>query len=514
MFADDGVGEDPPGLFVAGSNTGGFVKELRPLLRWYIAAVLMGGLALLAYVSSDLAALSWHPSNLANLVLWIGMISLAAMSPIPLPRGGATVTVTSALDFAAILIFGPAVACWFGVLSDLLTNVAAKRNPLYKVAFNLGQIVLSIGVAGVSFLALGGRVGPEFEFNARTAPALIATPIIYFLMNTGLISVAIGLKDRLSPRRVWQTNFQWEILHVVFFLPFGILLTLVHLRIGPVGVALFLIPLFLARFSFKLWIDTKQAHFSTVQSLVSAIDASDPFTRGHSYRISKFAVRIARELKVAEREVEEIEYGALLHDIGKIAIQHDILLKPGRLDDNERELMRTHPKVGHDILRGLKFLEAAAEIVYCHHEQPDGKGYPRGLTTEKIPMGSRIIMVVDAFDAMTSDRPYRRGLSPEVAYEELRRHSGTQFFPEVVDALIKLHQSGALFDEIDVDELGMYTSDRYNSRILEEYVMEKLENKYGPDRERYLEKIRTRRQDADATIPVETTISPNQTVAS
>lgn len=480
------------------------MKELQPWLRVYVVATLVGGLALLAWISSDLGTLDWHPRSLGNLILWSGMIAVAAMSPIPLPRGGATVTVTSALDFAAILIFGPAVACWFGVVSDLLTNVAVKRNPLYKVVFNLGQIVLSIGAAGLTYQALGGNVGPAFDLDRTQILPLLAAPLVYFLMNTGLISVAIGLKERISAFRIWQTNFQWEILHVFFFLPFGILLSLVHLRIGPVGVALFLIPLFLARFSFKLWIDTKASHIATVQALVSAIDASDPFTRGHSYRISKYAVRIARYLGVSEKEVEEIEYGALLHDVGKIAIQHDILLKPGRLDENERELMKTHPKVGHDILQGLKFLSNAAEIVYCHHEQPDGGGYPRGLTAERIPMGSRIIMVVDAFDAMTSDRPYRRGLTPEIAYEEMRRHSDTQFFPEVVEGLIELHTTGALFDEIDVEELEMYTSEQFNSRILEDYVMKKLEKTYGPDRERYLQKMRIREpaEDSDLTPPL------------
>jgi len=486
------------------------MKELHPALRAYVVVTLLGGLALLAWMSADLGGLDWRPRSLANLILWSVMIAVAAMSPIPLPRGGATVTVTSALDFAAILIFGPAVACWFGVVSDLLTNVAVKRNPLYKVAFNMGQIVLSIGVAGTVYVKLGGRVGPAFDLDHTQIVPLLAAPLTYFLINTWLISLAIGLKERISAFRIWQTNFQWEILHVFFFLPFGILLALVHLRIGPVGVALFLIPLFLARFSFKLWIDTKASHIATVQALVSAIDASDPFTRGHSYRISKYAVRIARHIGVSEKEVEEIEYGALLHDIGKIAIQHDILLKPGRLDENERELMKTHPKVGHDILRGLKFLSDAAEIVYCHHEQPDTKGYPRGLGANRIPTGSRIIMVVDAFDAMTSDRPYRRGLSPEIAYEELRRHSGTQFFPEVVEALIELHSTSGLFDEIDVDKLEMYTSEQYNSRILEEYVMKKLEKTYGPDRERYLETMRTRLgSPEESSIPVASTIDPN-----
>jgi putative nucleotidyltransferase with HDIG domain len=463
-------------------------------LRAYVVATVVAGLAMLAWLSASLPSLDWHPRSLANLILWAVLIAVAGMSPIQLPRGGATVTVASALDFAAILVFGPAIACWFGVVSDLLTNVAVKRNPPYKVAFNVGQVVLSIGTAGLVYQACGGRVGAAFTLDASQVLPLVAAPIVYFLLNTGLISLAIGMRERASSFRVWQTNFRWEILHVMFFLPFGILLSLVHLRIGPIGVVLFVAPLFLARFSFKLWMDTKASHISTVQALVSAIDASDPFTRGHSYRISKYAVRIARHLGVPERDIEEIEYGALLHDVGKIAIQHDVLLKPGRLTEGERALMRTHPKVGHDILKGLKFLKGAAEIVWCHHEQPNGKGYPRGLYGDRIPMGSRIIMVVDAFDAMTSDRPYRRGLAPEIAYEELQRHSGAQFFPDVVDALIELHRCGALFDEIDVEELEMYTSDRYNSRVLAEHLIRKLEQTYGPDSSRFLERFRERKE--------------------
>jgi hypothetical protein len=172
--------------------------------------------------------------------------------------------------------------------------------------------------------------------------------------------------------------------------------------------------------------------------------------------------------------------------------------------------MRTHPKVGHDILKSLHFLEGAAEIVYCHHEQPDRKGYPRGLSPDRIPMGSRIIMVVDAFDALTSDRPYRQGLPATTAYEELRRHAGTQFFQEVVEALIELHASGSLLDEIDLAELERYTSDRYNSRILEEHVLRKLEERYGPDQHQYLERVRRQiAQGASGDIPVASTIDPN-----
>jgi hypothetical protein len=170
-------------------------------LRIYVLAVFVGGLGLLAFVSADLGVLDWHPRSLANLVLWTVMIAIAAMWPIPLPRGGATVTVTSALDFAAILIFGPAIAIWFGVVSDLLTNVVVKRNPLYKVAFNLGQIVLSIGGAGLAYRALGGRMGAAFTLDSSQVLPLLVAPLVYFFLNTGLISLAIGLKDRISAVR-------------------------------------------------------------------------------------------------------------------------------------------------------------------------------------------------------------------------------------------------------------------------------------------------------------------------
>ncbi|MGH2570675.1 MAG: hypothetical protein ACRDGR_05575, partial [bacterium] len=116
------------------------MRNLQPWLRAYVLATVVAGLAMLVYLTADLSSVDWHPRSLANLILWAVLISVAGMSPIALPRGGATVTVASALDFAAILIFGPAIACWFGVVSDLLTNVVVKRNPPYKVAFNVGQV--------------------------------------------------------------------------------------------------------------------------------------------------------------------------------------------------------------------------------------------------------------------------------------------------------------------------------------------------------------------------------------
>jgi protein phosphatase len=175
---------------------------------------------------------------------------------------------------------------------------------------------------------------------------------------------------------------------------------------------------------------------------------------------------VAKRLGVPEKDLDELEYAALLHDFGRTTIQHEIQVRRGGLTEKEQAEIRTHPKVGHDILRRLRLFPGAADIVLAHHEQPDGKGYPRGVAGEAIPLGSRIIMVVAAFDALTSDRPYRRGLAPEAALEELLTHSGTQFFPEVVEALIELYSNGRLFDELEEDELENYANGDSNSRVL------------------------------------------------
>ncbi len=190
----------------------------------------------------------------------------------------------------------------------------------------------------------------------------------------------------------------------------------------------------------------------TVRTLTRVLDASDPFTRGRSHRIACYALRVARDLGATPADLEDIELGALLHDLGRSAALSDVVTAPRALDAGERALVNTHPQLGWEMLRGIPGMERAAEIVYAHHERPDGRGYPRALRGDAIPLGARLIMVAAAYDAMTEDRPYRRGLAPATACEELRRHSGTQFFPEVVDAFVTLHESGHLWDEFPADE--------------------------------------------------------------
>jgi HD-GYP domain-containing protein (c-di-GMP phosphodiesterase class II) len=194
----------------------------------------------------------------------------------------------------------------------------------------------------------------------------------------------------------------------------------------------------------------------TIRALTSVIDAAEATTRGRSLRISRYSVRVARELGVPEEDRLDIELGALLHDLGRNAILNDVLLRPRALDAAERAMVQTHPIIGWETLKDIPGLEAAAEVVLHHHERPDGKGYPHQVAAERIPVGARIVMVAAAYDAMTEDRPYRRGLTPRASCDELRRHSGSQFFPDVVNAFVQLHDSGRLWEEFTREELELY----------------------------------------------------------
>ena len=180
-----------------------------------------------------------------------------------------------------------------------------------------------------------------------------------------------------------------------------------------------------------------------VRALTEVLEEVDPYTRHHSVRVAQYAVRLARGMGRTEREVEEIEYAAFVHDIGKIGPQHQhILQKPGSLTHEEQRTLRAHPAAGAEIVARVRALRRASEIVRSHHERPDGQGYPYGLRSEDVPVGARILNVADAFDAMTSDRPYRRALPLDAALGELERGAGTQFDKVVVRCLLRMHAAG------------------------------------------------------------------------
>jgi putative nucleotidyltransferase with HDIG domain len=190
--------------------------------------------------------------------------------------------------------------------------------------------------------------------------------------------------------------------------------------------------------SARLLGERERAHLAALAALVSALDARERETQAHSLRVQEYTLRLAQEIGVSEEDLVAIAAGALLHDIGKIGIPDAILLKPGPLTEEEWEVMRRHPQIGGEILKGLTHLEAAWAIVLAHQERWDGTGYPCGLAGAAIPPGARIFAVADTLDAVTSDRPYRKRRTFEFAREEIARCAGTQFDPEVVAAFLKV----------------------------------------------------------------------------
>jgi putative nucleotidyltransferase with HDIG domain len=235
--------------------------------------------------------------------------------------------------------------------------------------------------------------------------------------------------------RVWTLSVSNIAIGLVSQVPLGWLMAEVADKVGQWAAILFMVPLLLARYSFSKYTETRDLFFGTVSALSQAIDAKDGFTRGHADRVSRIAGAIAREIGLNEKLVEQIELAGLLHDIGKIGVEDRVLMKPARLDADETELMRRHPIYGAAILEPSAVLRPLVPIVLHHHENFDGSGYPEGLKGDEIPIGARILIVADTYEAMTSDRIYRKAPGHDRAMEQLNKYKGTQFDPALVRAL-------------------------------------------------------------------------------
>jgi len=408
------------------------------LFRLYYAAVVLGAIALLARPMAAIGHSAYPPPVL--LAGAFALLVLSELMPVALPGGG-YVTASTVFNLPCLLVMGP----FWTALVDLAANAVAhgvvRRKPLVRVAHNVAIYTLGYFATSAAFTLAGGTIG-SLRFPHDGA-ALLVAGAVYFLVNSLCVSLVIGLTAGPSPWRIWQSNFQQGLLHHLSFVALGTLVAVVWFGAGPWGIALFVLPFLVSRYSFKVYLELKADMKDFVRALTEVLEEVDPYTRHHSVRVSQYAVRLARGLGRSEREVEEIEYAALVHDIGKIGPQHQhILQKPGSLSHEEQRTLRAHPAAGAEIVARVRALRRASEIVRAHHERPDGQGYPFGLRAEDVPVGARILNVADAFDAMTSDRPYRRALPLEAALRELERGAGTQFDRDVTRTLLRLHAAG------------------------------------------------------------------------
>ncbi|UCE18764.1 MAG: HD-GYP domain-containing protein [Gemmatimonadota bacterium] len=415
------------------------------LLRIYVIFVILLGLGVLIFLSFNLDISQW-----GLILLWAVILILAELIPVRVPQIEAVLSIDSAIFLATILLFGPGVTSWFGILSAVFCDGIIRKVPFYKSGFNGAQVVLAFGGAGTIYYAVGGvRLLPSlpesFDIIRQILLPLVLCVIVYFVINSFSVSIAIGLQKKIPPLRIWRSHFRWTIFsNIALVAPLGLLMAFIQIKIGIWAVFYCFLPLLFFHYSLKSYTELQEEHLAAIAALCSAQDASDQYTYGHSERVSKFAEKIARQLRLPDREVETIRYAGQLHDIGKIGIDYKIVQKPGPLNLREWAEIKKHPAIGAEILRNLKFLKKATPYVELHHERLDGGGYPLGKTADDIPLGARIIKVADSFDAMTSERAYRPAMTIEQTLEQLEKDSGDQYDPSVVEALKELISKGEI----------------------------------------------------------------------
>ncbi len=395
----------------------------------------------LMVVGAFAAVLGWllrhSPPPGWEFVVFFALALVAESMPVELPRYRGTISVSFVVLYAAVLILGPGLGMIVAALGTLCRHELERRGrDIWRLLFNRAQLGLAAAGSGVVFGLLGG-VFSSIDVGRDLFP-LIMGGLAYVFINFTLVALFVALDQGLPISHVWTVNLRWSVPHSLALLPVAFLLAAVYQSVGVLGMMFFLFPLLVGRYSYTMYSEMRSMFLSTISALAAALEAKDPYTQGHAERVSRLAVKLARELDLPESEVELMSYVGTLHDIGKIGVHDAILKKPGVYRREEFEEMKVHPDVGARIIKDIKALGTGASWVRHHHEHYDGSGYPDGLSGESIPLGARIISVADAFDAMVSGRPYRPARTPEDAARELVRCAGTQFDPEIVERMVAL----------------------------------------------------------------------------
>jgi hypothetical protein len=406
---------------------------VRPALRLLVGAVVAAGVTalLLATVLVPLRV----GFGLSSLVFWTAAALLAWAVPVRLPRG-VSVAVATCPILAAAFLGGPAAAGWVAVLGTTELREIRGHVPWYGTLFNHATTALAAITAGITFNALAGS--GSFAATPISLGAAIVAGFVFFGANSGLVAVAVAVRERASVRSVYARSPSVVAASLVMLAPLAWLMAHAFQTIGSWAALVFAIPLYTTRSAYQRVVELREMFTQTVRSLASAVDAKDKFTSGHSERVQRIAVDIGRQLRCSEKDLEALEWGGLLHDIGKIGVPDAVLLKQDKLTKDERIIMNQHPVKGEEIIKPVQRLGPELPIIRHHHEWYNGSGYPDHLEGEQIPRLARILGVADAFEAMTAARPYRMTpLTAEQALGELRKYSGIQFDPQMVEAFAR-----------------------------------------------------------------------------
>ena len=422
----------------------------------YVIVVLITGCAVLALSIAEMRAA--HANS-----QWWALVALTLVSGsavLKLPTIAANFSISDVFTLTAAVVFGPAAGTVIVAIDSLVISRRLARTglPLQRILFNAAAPPVAMWLSAVTFFYVSGfePLSQQFRRVDVVSPWLFLFAGMYFLLNTFAIAIAIALHERVNAFSIWRAHFQnlW-----VTFVggAVGAGCVVFALQFGTYGWAVLSLPLALAlmlHFAYRHstgrvtdqlhhLAEVNRLHLSTIEALAHAIDAKDAVTHGHIRRVQSWAVALATRIGLEDdTQLRAIEAAALLHDIGKLAVPEHILNKPGRLTPAEFERMKTHATVGAEILAEVDFPYPVVPIVRHHHENWDGTGYPDGVQGENIPIGARILAVVDCFDALTSDRPYRRALGTGEAFAIIESRRGSMYDPAIVDAFREICEPG------------------------------------------------------------------------
>jgi putative nucleotidyltransferase with HDIG domain len=329
------------------------------------------------------------------------------------------------------ILFGPAAAGLVAAVGVAVTDGAVRRYDAAHLAFNIGQMATASMLAAGAYFALGGSASLDMVHDAVP---VAAASLVYLLVNNTLVSIVLGLTGR-SFGQEWLESSRDVLLPYVSMGPLGALIA--HTYVDTPWSILYYIPLVLVIYNgFRLYVTLQHETDHALVALADSIDKRDQYTYQHSMRVARLAGEIAEAMGLTARDVDLLVAAARVHDLGKIATDNRVLFKQSSLTADERRLIQAHPAEGGDLAGRFSMFREGRRLIRHHHERWDGKGYPDGLAGEDIPLGARIIAVADSYDAMTSDRPYRKALPHDVAMIELQRGAGSQFDPAVVHAFV------------------------------------------------------------------------------
>ncbi len=372
----------------------------------------------------------------------LGLVSLILeFIDFPLLIGGATSF--STVTFIAMVFMLPFP---YPAIIGALVIVAADlrtRKPLQVMVFNASNFVLTLGISSLIWrLTYGTESISALPFTPQALLAILLIIAVFYLVNVFITNGIFAIVGRRSLKYIWLTNDLDMFLPYICLEVVGILMALVW-STTPIITPLLVIPAITSYIAFEMIHRLQHQTQEAMIAMADAIDKRDPYTADHSRRVAELAVRIGVKAGVNERDIERLRIAARMHDIGKIGIGNDLLHKPGKLTEDEWEILRAHPVISEQLLKPYRQFRHETRIVRHHHERWDGKGYPDQIRGQAIPLGARIIAVADTFDAMTTSRPYRPALSRQVAIDEIRNNALSQFDPQIVASFLQVMEESS-----------------------------------------------------------------------